>query len=177
MSELFLGLIYLVVALIILILAILNRNYLRLSRFQKESDLSAKAIVTLLEEKKEILAQILDIVFQYDDVESLMSKLSNFSNLKNNKDKDLELFKIETKVHEIIRKSEYINKNATLLELLELLEKINERLIEARKVHNKFIDKYNKKVKSRIGGFVAKRLKLGIKEYYESEIEKDREEV
>lgn len=106
-----------------------------------------------------------------------MSKLSNFSNLKNNKDKDLELFKIETKVHEIIRKSEYINKNATLLELLELLEKINERLIEARKVHNKFIDKYNKKVKSRIGGFVAKRLKLGIKEYYESEIEKDREEV
>ena len=53
-----------------------------------------------------------------------MSKLSNFSNLKNNKDKDLELFKIETKVHEIIRKSEYINKNATLLELLELLEKL-----------------------------------------------------
>lgn len=55
MSELFSGLIYLVVALIILILAILNRNYLRLSRFQKESDLSAKAIVTLLEEKKKFL--------------------------------------------------------------------------------------------------------------------------
>ena len=97
MSELFSGLIYLVVALIILILAILNRNYLRLSRFQKESDLSAKAIVTLLEEKKEILAQILDIVFQYDDVESLMSKLSNFSNLKNNKDKDLELLRLKLK--------------------------------------------------------------------------------